>query len=157
MKKDINKGIVMKKRSIWQSEVRFFQFSLWWLAFIPCLFTFTWYLGISVVGDLIKNGSVNWLSHQSVVDDATFVCKYYLMLMGGTYGVLAFLMLFLSGLRNTLNGVVDYVAKLIPIGDYDNLVSDYYEENDDESYKPFNNDSLITSTKYIGYPGNIYS
>lgn len=131
----------MKKRSIWQSEVRFFQFSLWWLAFIPCLFTFTWYLGISVVGDLIKNGSVNWLSHQSVVDDATFVCKYYLMLMGGTYGVLVFLMLFLSGLRNTLNGVVDYVFTNLPMWD------------DDAKAVPMNNDEMFSDD----YEDNRYS
>lgn len=108
------------KKTIWKSEVRFFQFSLWWLAFIPCLFVFAWNLGLACITDFIKLGHIDF-SNISVIDNAINTCKYYLAFIGVIYVILSFFMLFLNGLRDKINGIVDYVFAKLPMWDDDSF------------------------------------
>lgn len=125
------------KKNIWKSEVRFFQFSLWWLAFIPCLFVFAWNLGLACITDFIKLGHIDF-SNISVVNNAINTCKYYLAFIGVIYVILSFLMLFLNGLRNKINGIVDYVFTKLPM--WDNEPFNSCENNDLQDCSFFDND-----------------
>lgn len=124
------------KKTIWKSEVRFFQFSLWWLAFIPCLFVFAWNLGLACITDFIKLGHIDF-SNISVIDNAMNTCKYYLAFIGVIYVILSFFMLFLNGLRDKINGIVDYVFTKLPMWDND---AKSYPINGNEYNEMFDDD-----------------